>query len=103
MYTGLLLGIGSFSTYISAIVGLSKRDVFFWEQQIANSVLLLTAAMCGLLWYYLGEVKQRRAFLEAKQSLEVKMMIEEQSAEQVNSIPLPFNRKIKSCDSRDGC
>lgn len=39
--------------------------------------------MIGLLCYFLGEAKQRRAFLEAKQSLEVKMVIEEQSAEQV--------------------
>lgn len=42
-----------------------------------------TAAAIGLLCYYLGEAKQRRAFLEAKKSLEVKMVIEEQSAEQV--------------------
>lgn len=45
---------------------------------------MATAAAIGLLCYYLGEAKQRRAFLEAKKSLEVKMVIEEQSAEQVN-------------------
>lgn len=44
---------------------------------------MATAAAIGLLCYFLGETKQRRAFLEAKQSLEVKMVIEEQSAEQV--------------------
>lgn len=44
---------------------------------------MATAAAIGLLFYFLGETKQRRAFLEAKQSLEVKMVIEEQSAEQV--------------------
>lgn len=47
-------------------------------------ILILTAATIGLLCYFLGEAKQRRAFLEAKQSLEVKMLIEEQSAEQVS-------------------
>lgn len=46
-------------------------------------MLLATAAMVGLMCYFLGEAKHRRAFLEAKQSLEVKMVIEEQSAEQV--------------------
>lgn len=52
-------------------------------QQGANMVLMISAAGVGLLWYFLGESKQRRAFLEAKKSLEVKMLIEEQSAEQV--------------------
>lgn len=47
---------------------------------------MATAAVIGLLCYFLGEAKQRRAFLEAKQSLEVKMVIEEQSAEQVNKM-----------------
>lgn len=51
---------------------------------MANSLLLITAALVGLLCYFLSEAKQRRAFLEAKQSLEVKMVIEEQSAEQVS-------------------
>lgn len=56
------------------------------HQQIANGILMATAAAIGLLFYFLGETKQRRAFLEAKQSLEVKMVIEEQSAEQVRNI-----------------
>lgn len=47
---------------------------------------MATAAVIGLLCYFLGEAKQRRAFLEAKQSLEVKMVIEEQSAEQVHKM-----------------
>ena len=46
---------------------------------------MLFAAGVGLLCYFLGEAKQRRAFWEAKKSLEVKMLIEEQSAEQVRS------------------
>lgn len=54
-------------------------------QQVANGILMATAAAIGLLCYFLGETKQRRAFLEAKQSLEVKMVIEEQSAEQVKN------------------
>jgi len=51
----------------------------------ANAVLIATAALIGLLYYFMGEAKQKRAFLEAKKSLEVKMVIEEQSAEQVST------------------
>lgn len=47
---------------------------------------MITAASIGLLCYFMGESKHKRAFLEAKQSLEVKMVIEEQSAEQVPTI-----------------
>lgn len=59
------------------------------EQQVANILLILTAALIGLLCYFLGEVKQRRAFVEAKQSLEVKTVIEEQSTEQVRGFKSP--------------
>uniref|UniRef100_A0A1A9VZY0 adenylate cyclase n=1 Tax=Glossina brevipalpis TaxID=37001 RepID=A0A1A9VZY0_9MUSC len=49
---------------------------------MANMVLVLTGVLIGLLYYAMGEAKHKRAFLEAKKSLEVKMIIEEQSAEQ---------------------
>ncbi|XP_050076662.1 adenylate cyclase type 3 [Anopheles maculipalpis] len=81
-YTGILLGLGSFATYVNAIIGLAKKENYFWEQQVANVLLLIAATLIGLLCYFLAEAKQRRAFLEAKQGLEVKMLIEEQSAEQ---------------------
>lgn len=58
--------------------------LFYFFQQIANIILILTSALIGFLCYILFEGKQRRAFVEAKQSLEVKTLIEEQSAEQVN-------------------
>lgn len=57
-------------------------------------MLELSAAGIGLLCYYLGEAKQRRAFLEAKQSLEVKMLIEEQSAEQVRKCFVVYESRI---------
>ena len=57
--------------------------ISYYFQQTANVLLILTAALIGLLLYILGEAKHRRAFVEAKQSLEVKTLIEEQSAEQV--------------------
>lgn len=31
-YSGILLGVGSVLTYINAIIGLAKRDNYFWEQ-----------------------------------------------------------------------
>ncbi|KAJ9591892.1 hypothetical protein L9F63_001567, partial [Diploptera punctata] len=49
---------------------------------IANCLLLLTANLLGLTSYYLADKQQRRAFLETRQSLEMKLVIEEQSAEQ---------------------
>lgn len=44
---------------------------------------MITAASIGLLCYFMGEAKHRRAFLEAKQSLEVNREAKQQSAEQV--------------------
>lgn len=46
-------------------------------------LLLLAANILGLTSYFLSDKQQRRAFLETRQSLEMKMLIEEQSAEQV--------------------
>lgn len=31
-YTGILLGVGSFAIYINTIIGLAKKENFFWEQ-----------------------------------------------------------------------
>lgn len=62
---------------------------------------MATAAVIGLLCYFLGEAKQRRAFLEAKQSLEVKMVIEEQSAEQVNKMFSTKDEKENAFFSKD--
>lgn len=44
--------------------------------------LFAGAAILGACSYCLAEFQQRRAFLETRQSLEVQLMIEEQSAEQ---------------------
>lgn len=52
---------------------------------MANILLLLTANVLGLTAYFVEEKQQRRAFLETRQSLEVKLVIEEQSAEQVRN------------------
>lgn len=52
-------------------------------QHVSNCILLLTANALGLTSYFVEEKQQRRAFLETRQSLKVKLVIEEQSAEQV--------------------
>ena len=31
-YTGVLLGVGSFAIYVNAIIGLAKKENYFWEQ-----------------------------------------------------------------------
>lgn len=36
-YTGILLGLGSFATYVNAIIGLAKKENYFWEQVSASS------------------------------------------------------------------
>ncbi|KAG4080688.1 hypothetical protein HA402_013218 [Bradysia odoriphaga] len=104
-YTGILFGFGSYTLHLSITMVLPKKEEYFVQQvqlkcqiynligaldfkllllfqQLVNSLLMITAASIGLLCYFMGESKHRRAFLEAKQSLEVKMVIEEQSAEQ---------------------
>lgn len=70
---------------------------FIIFQQVANVVLIFTATLIGLLCYVLGEGKQRRAFVEAKQSLEVKTLIEEQSTEQVKFSPLFRHKRNLHC------
>ncbi|XP_060814999.1 adenylate cyclase type 3 [Bombus pascuorum] len=79
----VLLAISTALVYIVSVVGLSKAPA-----QIPIDVLVLTvtlsigAMLLGASSYSLTEFQQRRAFLETRQSLEVQLVIEEQSAEQ---------------------
>ncbi|XP_008288921.1 adenylate cyclase type 3-like [Stegastes partitus] len=52
------------------------------RQLLANIMLYLCAAMVGVMFYYMADRKYRTAFLEARQSLEVKLTLEEQSTQQ---------------------
>lgn len=45
-------------------------------------ILLLTTKILGMSAYAAEDKQQRRTFLETRQSLEVKLVIEEQSVEQ---------------------
>ncbi|XP_069698186.1 adenylate cyclase type 3-like isoform X2 [Periplaneta americana] len=77
-----VLSVGTCASYLVAVVGLGRADAHLLQQVIANCLLLLTANLLGLTSYYLADKQQRRAFLETRQSLEMKLVIEEQSAEQ---------------------
>ena len=50
-------------------------------------MLYLCAATVGVMSYYMLDSKYRTAFLEARQSLEVKLTLEEQSTQQANEPP----------------
>lgn len=51
-------------------------------QVAANVLLLLGANLLGCFSYFFADKRQRKAFLEARQTLEVKLVIEEQAQEQ---------------------
>ncbi|XP_030766881.1 adenylate cyclase type 3 [Sitophilus oryzae] len=78
----IFLSFGTCASYVIALVASSKSDLHLTQQHISNLVLLLTSNILGLTSYLVEDKQQRRAFLETRQSLEVKLVIEEQSAEQ---------------------
>lgn len=53
-------------------------------QLLANILIYICAITVGLMSYYMADRKHRKAFLEARQSLEVKLNLEEQSQQQVS-------------------
>ncbi|MED6294532.1 hypothetical protein CHARACLAT_021967, partial [Characodon lateralis] len=52
------------------------------RQLLANVMLYLCAAMVGVMSFYMADRKYRTAFLEARQSLQIKLTLEEQSTQQ---------------------
>lgn len=54
---------------------------------MANAVIYVCAITVGVMSYYMADRKHRKAFLEARQSLEVKLNLEEQSQQQVPQHP----------------
>ncbi|XP_061100230.1 adenylate cyclase type 3 isoform X3 [Conger conger] len=52
------------------------------RQLLANVVIYFCAITVGIMSYYMADRKHRKAFLEARQSLEVKLNLEEQSQQQ---------------------
>ncbi|KAI1300191.1 Adenylate cyclase type 3 [Halotydeus destructor] len=69
------------------IVGSNREDDIsarehFAEQLGANSILFAAVNILGIMSFFFCERQQRRAFLETCQSLEAKLVIEEESQEQ---------------------
>ncbi|XP_056150041.1 adenylate cyclase type 3-like [Lampris incognitus] len=60
----------------------STQGPMLVRQLVANMVLYLCAATVGVMSYYMADRKYRTAFLEARQSLEVKLTLEDQSTKQ---------------------
>nr|XP_014347548.1 PREDICTED: adenylate cyclase type 3-like [Latimeria chalumnae] len=52
------------------------------RQLLSNIAIYLCAITVGIMSYYMADRKHRKAFLEARQSLEVKLNLEEQSQQQ---------------------
>lgn len=52
---------------------------------LSNVAIYLCAITVGTMSYYMADRKHRKAFLEARQSLEVKLNLEEQSQQQVGA------------------
>ncbi|KAG8192965.1 hypothetical protein JTE90_028087 [Oedothorax gibbosus] len=65
------------------LVGVLPKPIDFTENQLgANILLFVCANLLGSLSYFFLERRQRRAFLETRQSLEAKLVLEEESQEQ---------------------
>ncbi|GFY76896.1 adenylate cyclase type 3 [Trichonephila inaurata madagascariensis] len=65
------------------LVGVLPKPIDFTENQLgANVLLFICANLLGCLSYFFLERRQRRAFLETRQSLEAKLVLEEESQEQ---------------------
>ncbi|XP_042903090.1 adenylate cyclase type 3 isoform X2 [Parasteatoda tepidariorum] len=65
------------------LVGVLPKPIDFTENQLgANVLLFICANLLGILSYFFLERRQRRAFLETRQSLEAKLVLEEESQEQ---------------------
>uniref|UniRef100_A0A7N8WX47 Adenylate cyclase type 3 n=1 Tax=Mastacembelus armatus TaxID=205130 RepID=A0A7N8WX47_9TELE len=62
--------------------GVNLQGAMLARQLLANIMLYLCAVIVGVMSYYMADRKYRTAFLEARQSLEVKLTLEEQSTQQ---------------------
>ncbi|CAG9769075.1 unnamed protein product [Ceutorhynchus assimilis] len=78
----VLLSVLTCVSYIVALVAFVRTEENVVQQHASNIILLVTSNIIGLTSYLVEDKQQRRAFLETRQSLEVKLVIEEQSAEQ---------------------
>ncbi|XP_042873323.1 adenylate cyclase type 3-like [Penaeus japonicus] len=78
----LALTAATAAAHLTTSVLLTPTPHLYTTQVLANFLLVSAATLLGLMSYFFADKKHRRAFLETRQSLEVKMVIEEQSREQ---------------------
>ncbi|CAB0005675.1 unnamed protein product [Nesidiocoris tenuis] len=78
----VVLALGTFATYVRLTTKFIVHFYYFLFQIAANTLLMIGANLLGLLSSYLEDVQQKKAFLDTKQCLEMKLVIEEQSDEQ---------------------
>lgn len=81
--------------YIHLILSSNFKCLFmFVFKLLANIVIYICAITVGVTSYYMADRKHRKAFLEARQSLEVKLNLEEQSQQQVRRPIDPLHLEI---------
>ncbi|KAL0967534.1 hypothetical protein UPYG_G00253480 [Umbra pygmaea] len=80
------LSCGIHTLVLAVTITQSQQDslhgTILLRQLLANWVLYLCAVTVGVMSYYMADRKYRTAFLEARQSLEVKLTLEEQGTQQ---------------------
>ncbi|XP_065226865.1 adenylate cyclase type 3 [Planococcus citri] len=84
LFWSVIFSLSFCAEYLTVISYLAMRTntSHLYNKIAANFVSLLTANMLGLFAFFLFDKQQRTAFLETRQSLKMKLSIEEQSAEQ---------------------
>lgn len=75
---------------------------FFVFKLLANIVIYICAITVGVMSYYMADRKHRKAFLEARQSLEVKLNLEEQSQQQVRGQTIQ-HYSVYTCEFKEKC
>lgn len=75
---------------------------FFALKLLANIVIYVCAITVGVMSYYMADRKHRKAFLEARQSLEVKLNLEEQSQQQVRGQTVQHSGDYM-CEFKEKC
>ncbi|XP_018904366.1 adenylate cyclase type 3 [Bemisia tabaci] len=78
----LLFSVIACILYFILVVFFAKSEPYLLQQLLADAVLLINANILGAFCYGISDKQQRTAFLGTRQCLEMKLVIEEQSAEQ---------------------
>ncbi|CAG2106002.1 unnamed protein product [Medioppia subpectinata] len=72
----------AFIHFLFVTIAPNRRQEMFVSQLAANVILFVATNLLGTMSFFFYERQQRRAFLETRQSLEVKLVLEEESQEQ---------------------